>query len=125
MSNSGNYPFDNHQNVIPGDSKFLILCISMYNGLVMQCEEENQTFLNPRFKGINEKLGFIDKDQDYDRQINPEERVDQMAHFFRLTQLIWKDRYHEFKIMGTFIEAILKIFDFKMEVCIHDLVFQS
>ena len=125
MSQSGSYSFDNHQNMIPGDSKFLILCISMYNGLVMECEQENRTFLNPRFKGINEKLGASDKDQDHDRQINPGERVDQLANFYRLTHINWKNRYHEFKIMGTFIETILKIFDFKMEVCIHDLVFQS
>jgi len=93
--------------------------------LVMQDLEENEVFLNPKFKALNEKLEVFDEEVPFNRLIKPEERVDQMVNFFRLMQMPWKDRYHEFKIMGRFIENIMKAFDFKMEVAIHDLVWKS
>lgn len=106
----------------PGESDHLILCISMYRGLVMQEEEENQIFLHPRYRGINEKLKFHPSDEPLNHRIDPNERVDQMANFFMLTQMQWRDLYHDFKVMGSFIISIMKIFEFKVELCIHDLV---
>lgn len=119
------FALSEHYPSIHGDSKYLILCISMYNGMVMQDETENEVFLNPKYKCLNEKLKIFDEEAPYDRLIKPEERVDQMVNFFRLIQMKWKDRFHEFKIMGTFIETIMKTFNFKMELCIHDLVWNS
>lgn len=114
-----------HFACVPGDSKSLIVCISMYNGLVMQDQEENELFFNPHYKSINEKLEIYDEEIEYNRLIKPEERVDQMVNFFRLMQMHWKDTFHEYKIMGSFIESIMKTFNFKMELSIHDLVWKS
>ena len=111
--------------LMPGDSSRLILCISMYNGLVMQDLEENQVFLHPHFKTVHEKLETYDDTDEFNRLIKPEERLDQMVNFFRLMHMAWKDRFHEFKIMGSFIECLMKTFNFKMEACIHDLVWNS
>jgi hypothetical protein len=115
----------NHHRSIAGDSDYLILCISMYNGLLIQDKEENKVFLNPRYKCINEKLEVTERTETISREIQPEERVDQVINFFRLNQMEWKDQFHEYKIMGLFIETIMKAFEFKIELCIHDLVSKS
>jgi hypothetical protein len=115
----------NYHPSIAGDSAHLILCISMHNGLIIQEEEENKVFLNPKYKRINEKLEIIEVTDTFSRKIKPEERVDHTINFFRLNHMEWKDQFHEYKIMGLFIETMMKAFEFKIEACIHDLVWES
>lgn len=98
MSNDKSLSQPDHSPSMPGDSNFLIVCISLYDGQVMQDEEENMVFLNPHFKSINEKLEIYDGESAFDGLFKPEERADQLVNVLRLLQIQWKDRTYQLKV---------------------------
>jgi hypothetical protein len=78
-------------------------------------------FLDPKFPFIQERL----RPDSFDPEASPNApdlRVDRIENFFYLSAMKWKDSLHEYKIMGNFIEVIMKSFDFKMEFSIHECI---
>jgi|GEM_PF-3116968 len=118
-SNSGGLgSFEKKPKVTPSN---IIIAMTMYNGLMMQELDENQVFFSSQYPCIHERLahaefGVKEAPNEHNR------RVDQMQNFFYLMRLNWKDPFHEYKVMGTFLEVIMKSFDFKMEFTIHECI---